>query len=232
MAFEFLPETIALIPDGNRRWAHQHKMSVFNGYELGVGKFIDFSRWCMDYGINNVSVWALSPENLKRNRNEVRALFTIYKKVANDRKMLDMIHDNRARVNIIGKSSLLPKDLYKALHQLELETAHYRGRTMNLLIGYGGREDIFHAARNFANDVKKGFGATVERFKSELLSSAVPDLDLIIRTSGERRLSGFMPWQSYYSELYFSNKLWPDFTKRDLNLALLEYGKRERRFGR
>lgn len=232
MAFEFLPKTIALIPDGNRRWAHQHRMSVFNGYELGVRKFIDFSRWCMGYGIDNLSVWALSPENLGRNPIEVRALFTIYKNVATDPEMLEMVHENKARIRIVGDRGILPKDLDRALRRLESDTVHYKDRAINLLIGYGGRDDIFHAAKRFARNVRKGVSGTVERFQSELLSSTIPDLDLIIRTSGERRLSGFMPWQSYYSELYFSNKLWPDFTKRDLNLALTDYGRRERRYGR
>ncbi|MDE1851806.1 MAG: di-trans,poly-cis-decaprenylcistransferase [Candidatus Micrarchaeota archaeon] len=232
MAFRFLPKTIALIPDGNRRWARKHSMSVFNGYELGVRKFIDFSRWCMGYGINNLSVWALSPENLGRNPIEVRALFTIYKNVATDQEMLEMVHDNRARIRIVGDRKILPKDLNRALRKLETDTEHYKDKSINLLIGYGGREDILQAAKNFAGSVRKGLNGTVEKFQSELISSAVPDLDLIIRTSGERRLSGFMPWQSYYSELYFSDKLWPDFTKRDLNLALADYGKRDRRYGK
>jgi undecaprenyl diphosphate synthase len=231
MELEFIPKTLALIPDGNRRWARKNGFSVLEGYNNGVKKFIDFSEWCMDYGINNVTVWALSSDNLKRSKDEVNTLLGIYRKVSNDRSLIKRLHKNEARVNIIGNTALLPKDLLDSLHKIEVETRCYTKKAINMLIGYGGRDDLLAAARYFTklHDASK---INAERFWKSLLSSAVPDLDLVIRTSGEMRLSGFMPWQTSYSEFYFSDKLWPDFTRRDLHLALVDYSNRERRFGR
>lgn len=226
------PDTIALIPDGNRRWARRNRLSILKGYSLGVTRFVDFCEWCLDYGVKDITVWALSTENLKRSKAELAILFKIYKDVANDGKMLDMLRNNRARLKLVGDMALLPKDVYRALHKLETQTKQYTERTINMMIGYGGREDIVFAAMRLASEVKKGLKNTAENFQRMLVSYSVPDVDLIIRTSGERRLSGFIPWQSYHSELYFSKKLWPDFTKRDLKLALLDYEKRERRFGK
>lgn len=233
MRIEKVPEALALIPDGNRRWARRHSMSFFRGYKLGVEKFIDFSNWCRDYGIKNVTVWAFSTENFRRPEPERETLFKIYKKVASDKKMEDRLHENKTRFNIIGDKSLLPKDLFGALHRLELGTMKYKESTINMLIAYGGKDDILHAAKMLVKDaVHKGVGNVTEAlFRAYLISSQVPDIDLVIRTSGEERLSGFVPWQSSYSELYFSGKLWPDFTRRDLEVALLEYEKRQRRFG-
>lgn len=224
MAFQNLPKTVALIPDGNRRWARMHSLSVLDGYNLGVKKFIDFGEWCADYGINRLTVWAMSSDNVKRADKEVKTLFSVYKKVANDKDILERLHNTNTHVNIIGNLKLLPTDLVHALHKVEEETSMYTERVINMLMGYGGRDDLIVAAQNYQG--------TPASFEKSLMSSKVEDLDMIIRTSGEKRLSGFLPWQSYYSELYFSKKLWPDFTKRDLHSALNDYSKRERRFGR
>lgn len=210
---------------------HLHKLSVLQGYSSGVKKFIDFSEWCMDYGINSITVWALSSENVKRDSRELRALFGVYKKVATDKKILRQLQDNQARIRIISNPMFIPKALMDSLHKLELETMRYSERVINVLMGYGGRDDILHAATQYAMD-NPGKSVDPERFGRYLMSEKVPDIDLIIRTSGEQRLSGFMPWQSSYSELYFSKKLWPDFTKTDLELALEDYSTRQRRFGR
>jgi undecaprenyl diphosphate synthase len=233
MSTESAPATIALIPDGNRRWARAHRMSIFDGYNLGVNKFIEFSEWCKNYGVNSVTVWALSSENLSRPREEVNTLFSIYKKVANDKKILERLHKNKTRVRIIANRDIMPKDLIASLHKIEAETSRYGERVINMLLGYGGKDDILHAAKKAAINFKRKGGEHFEKiFEQSLLSYNIPNIDLIIRTSGEQRLSGFMPWQSAYSELYFSKKLWPDFTKDDLRLAINDYGKRQRRFGR
>ncbi len=226
------PATIALIPDGNRRWARAHRMSIFNGYNLGVNKFIEFGEWCRNYGINNVTVWALSSENLSRPKEEVQTLFSIYKKVANDKKILARLHKNQTRVRIIANKSLVPKDLILSLSKMEKETSRYKDRVINMLLGYGGRDDILYAAKKAAAGVRRKGAQFEQLFEKSLISCSVPNIDLIIRTSGEQRLSGFIPWQSAYSELYFSKKLWPDFTKDDLRLAIDDYGKRQRRFGK
>jgi tritrans,polycis-undecaprenyl-diphosphate synthase [geranylgeranyl-diphosphate specific] len=226
MRREGLPKTVALIPDGNRRWVRKHGLSISSGYNIGVKNFIAFSKWCTEMGIYNLTVWALSSDNLKRSRLEVRILFNIFKKIATDNSIREMLHENKTRLKVIGDTSLLPKDLLAALHALELETEAYTGSVINMLMGYGGRDDVIFAARNYAKSGSK------EPFDRYLMSNTVPDLDLIIRTSGEQRLSGFMPWQSSYSELYFSKKLWPEFTKADLQRALKDYSGRQRRFGK
>jgi tritrans,polycis-undecaprenyl-diphosphate synthase [geranylgeranyl-diphosphate specific] len=228
-----VPRALALIPDGNRRWAMKHRLSFFNGYSLGVKKFIDFADWCKDYGISNITVWAFSTENFRRPTIEREALFSIYRKVATDRDLIARLHDNETRVNIVGNKLLLPKDLSAALHKIEIETGAYKDRAINMLVAYGGKDDVVHAASEMIKDALKRKVKNVNEavFRSYLLSSGIPDIDLVIRTSGEERLSGFMPLQTGYSELYFSRKLWPDFTRRDLEDALEDYKDRKRRFG-
>jgi tritrans,polycis-undecaprenyl-diphosphate synthase [geranylgeranyl-diphosphate specific] len=233
MRIDRVPKVLAVIPDGNRRWARRHSLSFFNGYKLGVDRFIDFADWCRQYGVKNITVWAFSTENFKRPSPERETLFNIYRKVATDKNIISRLHENKTKLNIVGNRLLLPKDLVNALHKVELETKDYKDRVINMLIAYGGQDDLVHAARMLVNDaIKKKLGNITESlFRAYMISSQVPDMDLIIRTSGEERLSGFMPWQSSYSELYFSNKLWPDFTKKDLEKALIDYSKRDRRFG-
>ena len=234
MPIKKVPKTIALIPDGNRRWASSHKLSVLSGYQLGVQKFIDFSEWCRDYGVKNITVWAFSTENFKRPKHEINALFKIYKRAANDPKLLRGLHKNQTRFNVVGDKENLPKDLRMALEKIEDQTKGYKDRVINMLIGYGGKEDILHAVKEYAKAVikiGKVFTLTDEGFKHYLRSYAVPEIDFVIRTSKEERISGFLPWQIGYSELYFADKLWPDFSKQDLKKALEEYGKRSRRFG-
>lgn len=232
MEFDNLPNTIALIPDGNRRWAKAHKLSILSSYSKGVNKFIEFSEWCMDYGINSIAVWAFSVENLSRDRREVNALFNIYKRVANDSSIIERLHRNQARLNIIGNTRLLPRGLLISLRNIEKETRRYKDRAINMLISYGGKDDILHAVKKAVKNAKNAARLDEELFRRYLLSNAMPEIDFVIRTSGEQRLSGFLPWQTGYSELYFSDKLWPDFTKEDLHSALLDYNRRQRRFGR
>ncbi len=234
MASEMTPEALALIPDGNRRWSRGHKLSIFQGYNLGVKKFVEFSEWCIDYGINNLSVWAFSTENLRRPGAETKMLFEIYKKAANDKDIINRLHNNETRAVIVGNRDLLPKSLMTQLHKVELETKRYTKRTINMLIGYGGRDDLLEAAQSMVRDaVNKRLRYVNEAvFRRYLLSGAIPDVDMVIRTSGEERLSGLMPWQTGYAELYFSEKMWPEFTRKDLDAALTEYGRRQRRFGR
>ncbi len=232
MEIKNLPRTLALIPDGNRRWAASHRLSILNGYDNGVKKFIDFSEWCLSYGINNIAVWAFSTENFARSNREVNTLFRIYRRVAKDRDILDRLHRNRTRLSMVGNMSLLPKDLLSALRNVEEETKCYKERVINMLVSYGGKDDIMHAVREIAGKARRYRDVTEDLFGRHLLTSGLPEIDFLIRTSGEQRLSGFMPWQTSYSELYFSDKLWPDFTREDLHAALSEYSARQRRFGR
>lgn len=232
MPFSSLPRSLALIPDGNRRWAKAHRLSIMQGYDLGVKKFIDFSRWCRDYGINNVTVWALSTENVKRSPEEVKVLFGIYRKAIKDKKLLKRLQDDGIRLNIISNKELLPKDLVTAFDQLQKKTKNNKEGVLNILVGYGGKDDLIHAVKKAVGLARKGVDIDADAFTKCLLSNQIPEIDFIIRTSGEKRLSGLMPWQTSYSELYFCSKLWPDFGKQDLHAALCEYGNRNRRFGK
>lgn len=227
------PDVIALIPDGNRRWARLHSLSILDGYRLGVKKFIEFADWCLDYGVKNIVVWAFSTENFNRPKVERDLLFNIYKRAAHDRELISKLHANRTRFRVVGNRSLLPRDVSEALRKVEVETSCYKDRVLNVLIAYGGRDDILHAATEMAKSaVKRRLGRVTEAvFRSYLLSNSIPNIDFVIRTSGEERLSGFMPMQTGYAELYFSKKLWPDFKRHDLRRALNEYGRRQRRFG-
>ncbi|MEM3791264.1 MAG: polyprenyl diphosphate synthase [Candidatus Micrarchaeaceae archaeon] len=229
---ENIPLSIGLIPDGNRRWARSHRFSIAQAYSRGVKKFIDFSEWCLEKGVKNISVWAFSTENVYREKKEKDALFRIYSRVARDREIIGRLHKNKAALKIVGDRSLIPKSLFERLKKVEAETSKYKERRIFLLIGYGGRNDIVHAAIRIARQHIPFNRINEETFKSFLSSKEIPDMDLVIRTSGELRLSGFLPWQCSYSELYFSPKLWPDFDKRDLEDALLDYSSRTRRFGR
>ena len=229
------PKNLALIPDGNRRWANNHKVSIIKGYDLGIKKFIDFSIWLKDFGGETLTVWALSTENISnRSRTELNILYKLYIKAANDKKLLKTLKDNGVRINAIGNLNLIPAEVRRALGSIERKTKAYKKFTINILIAYGGREEILHAARKMIsqkihNKIKRIDEAAL---RVCLRTGMLPTPDLIIRTSGELRLSGFMPWQAGYAELYFSKKLWPDFTKHDLYNAISDCNRRERRFGK
>lgn len=227
---EDAPSHLAIIPDGNRRWSKEHRLGLLNGYSSGIKKFIDVSVWAKGFGVKMVSLWALSTDNVSnRSAAELSALYRLFTKAADDPAILSMLKENDARVKIVGDTRKLPKGLRLALRALEARTRNYKGFFINILVGYGGREDIMHAVNRAAR--QKG-RLTYEKLKGGLRSSVLPDVDMIIRTSGEMRLSGFLPWQSAYSELYFSQKYWPSFDKQELRKAIMSYSNRNRRFGR
>ncbi len=225
------PLHIAIIPDGNRRWAHNNRLNMLQGYNAGINKIIDVCIWAKNQGVKTVSVWALSTENIsQRSRGEISLLYKLYTKAANDGSILKMLQDNKANVKIIGNLTLLPEKLRSALKKIERQTRMYKDLSINLLMGYGGRDDIAYAMRSAAATGQRGINT--ESARSKLMTANVPDVDLIIRTSGEQRLSGLLPWQSNYSELYFAKKNWPDFGKGDLKRAIDTFRRRQRRFGR
>jgi undecaprenyl diphosphate synthase len=225
-----VPSHVALIPDGNRRWSFLHRFELFRGYDMGVKKFWDFSLWAKSFGVKTLTVWGLSTENMKcRSKGELAALYGIYVRAATDPKLLEKLKNNGAKVKIIGNLSALPIKVTRALRQLESKTKAYKDFTINLLIGYGGRDDLLYAFRRLGNSAAS---VNEEFVRQHIRTAAVPDVDLIIRTSGEMRLSGFLPLQSGYSELYFAKKYWPDFEREDLVRALNVFAKRQRRFGK
>ncbi|HUC39086.1 MAG TPA: polyprenyl diphosphate synthase [Candidatus Acidoferrum sp.] len=225
------PLHIAIIPDGNRRWSRSNRLNLRKGYSMGIGKVIDVCTWAKKQGVDTISVWALSTENItQRSKAEIGLLYKLYIKSANDQKILELLEKNGARVNIIGNMSILPKRLKDALLKLQNQTRMYKELTVNLLVGYGGKDDIAYAVRSISAERPKHIDS--EAIKSRLMTADVPDVDLIIRTSGEKRLSGLLPWQSNYSELYFARKTWPDFGREDLKRAIDTFHRRQRRFGK
>ena len=230
---EKLPKTIAIIPDGNRRWAKTNGTSVFSAYSRGAKRFIEFSEWCAEYGIKNIIVWGLSTENVGRPKNELDSLFKVYLNIITDRKIISRLREMKTRLLVVGEKRLLPKYILNDLNKIKNSVHGRIERRIFWLLGYGGKDDLVHAAKAIAAKVAKGEIGTVDEqtFKRHMLSHNVPDIDLIIRTADEFRLSGFMPWQSAYSELYFVKKYWPDFSKNDLEKAIAAYSRRDRTFG-
>ncbi len=224
------PAHLAIIPDGNRRWSKQKNLNLLRGYSNGVRKFIEVSIWAKSFGVKMISLWALSTDNIRnRSRAELSTLYCLFIKATNDPDIIRMLKENNARVRVIGNTRILPKSLRAALRGLERRTRYYNSFFINILVGYGGREDIAYAANRIA---RNGGRFSCENIRENLMSANIPDVDMIIRTSGEARLSGLLPWQGAYSELYFSNKYWPSFTKNDLKTAIASFSRRERRFGR
>ena len=225
---------LAIIPDGNRRWAKKNKVSLKRGYVQGIERMGDLLKWCREENIRMLTIWGFSMENFARTKNEVRSLFGLFSQRLDEALKEDEYHKNRVRVRFFGRRDQFPKHIQQKIAELEEQTAHYNRFYLNLFFGYGGRVEIVDACQAIVDKARQGTvkKVTETMFASQLYTTGMPDPDLIIRTSNETRLSGFLPWQGAYSELYFSKKLWPDFTRRDLKAALRDYARRQRRYGR
>ncbi|HKU43604.1 MAG TPA: polyprenyl diphosphate synthase [Polyangiales bacterium] len=235
------PQHIGIIMDGNRRFAKQLGASnVAIGHAVGADKLREMLDWCFEQNIPVVTVWGFSLENFHRNAEEVESLFELF-----ERKTLEMVtspdlHDNEVRVRFIGRRDLLPESLQDAIRQVERATGHYQRFVLNIALAYGGREEIADAFLEYLSHAKstgKSLEQVIDEFAPQvvdryLYTSGLPEPDLIIRTSGEVRLSGFMLWQSANSEYYFCDTNWPAFRKIDFLRALRSFDLRQRRFGR
>lgn len=225
-----VPRHLALILDGNRRWARAQKLAdVSEGHRIGFDKIPEVLSWCEDLGIRIVTLWMLSTDNVKnRSSIELAALYEIDENVV--RRLVD---SKRFKLNPIGTLKLLPDRLATVLQDAAQKTRDVSGMLVNLAIAYGGREDLLEAIQSVIADVVAS-GATEiteELLTARLSTGGQPDPDLIIRTSGEYRTSGFLLWQAALSELYFCDCHWPDFTKTHLLQAVQAYSSRDRRFG-
>jgi len=232
------PEHIAVILDGNRRWASQKSLHPWFGHEKGAEKVEQLLDWCLNLGVKSVTVYAFSTENFLRSGREVKEIMRIAGKEFEKLLTDERIHKNSVRVKVIGKVELLPEKLQKLVRDVEKATEKYDEHFFNIAFAYGGRAEIVDAARKIAEKVHNG-ELNPEKinehvFERYLYTSHLPkqDPDLIIRTSGEERLSGFLLWQSAYSELCFLDVYWPDFRLIDLLRAVRTFQKRKRRFGR
>jgi undecaprenyl diphosphate synthase len=225
-----VPKHIAVIPDGNRRWSESKGLSRQEGYRIGIEHIGDVLKWCKAAGVEIVTMWGFSTDNFKRDREEIHGLFELFKKNLLEGLSTRDEEGKTIRVRFLGRRHLFPKDIATLFDKIEEKTKDRGPYQLNLLLSYGGREEIVDAVNEIIAEGKKEVD---ERTISEhLYTRGMPDPDLVIRTSGEQRLSGLMPWQSCYSEFYFSEKLWPDFSREDFEKALETYAKRKRRFGR
>ncbi|MEM2875045.1 MAG: polyprenyl diphosphate synthase [Candidatus Hadarchaeales archaeon] len=231
-----IPEHIAIILDGNRRYARDAGLDPLHGYLLGARKLEEVLEWCQELGIKHVTVYAFSTENFERSEGEVNLLMDLFRRKFCEAARDPRIHRYRIRIRAIGDLNRLPESVRKAILEAESATEGYNGHTLNLAVGYGGRTELAQAVRRICERIERG-ELKPEQVDEELIgkhlyTSDLPDPDLVIRTSGEERLSGFLLWQSAYSELYFCEANWPEFTKLDFLRAIRTYQNRERRFGR
>jgi tritrans,polycis-undecaprenyl-diphosphate synthase [geranylgeranyl-diphosphate specific] len=230
-------EHIAIVLDGNRRWASEKELNPWLGHEKGAETVEELLDWCEKLGVKNVTLYAFSTENFKRNSGEIEAIMHIaeekFRKLLTDER----IHRNKVHVKVIGRVNLLPEELQNLIGQVEAATANYDNQFLNFAFAYGGRAEIVDAAKVIAEKVKEGSVQTKDideaLFEKYLYTSHMDkqEPDLIIRTSGEERLSGFLLWQSAYSELAFLDVYWPDFRFIDLLRVVRTFQKRKRRFG-
>jgi tritrans,polycis-undecaprenyl-diphosphate synthase [geranylgeranyl-diphosphate specific] len=230
-----IPRHIAIIMDGNRRFARDLGIDPNVGHEKGGDKLKEVLQWCLDVGVKILTVYAFSTENLKRSKEEVDHLMSLFeenfRRIGEDER----VHEHGIRVRVLGQRDLLPKDVREAIEYAEEMTKGYDNYFYNIAIAYGGREEIITAIRSLAQDVKDG-RISVDKidekiFASKLYTADVPDPDLILRTSGEERISNFLLWQLAYSELYFVDVYWPGFRKLDFLRAIRSYQMRLRRYG-
>jgi tritrans,polycis-undecaprenyl-diphosphate synthase [geranylgeranyl-diphosphate specific] len=231
------PEHIAIILDGNRRWASEKALQPWFGHEKGAEKVEQLLDWCLKLNVKSITLYAFSTENFNRPKAEVEEIMRIaeeeFRRILTDER----IHKNKVRVKVIGRLSLLPESLQQLVSNVEMATQDYDEHFLNIAFAYGGRAEIVDAARKIAESVQKG-KLNIQNideglFEKYLYTSHMPkqDPDLIIRTSGEERLSGFLLWQSAYSELCFLDVYWPDFRVIDLLRAVRTFQNRKRRFG-
>ena len=228
-----LPRHIAIIMDGNGRWAKQHALGRIMGHQKGVEAVRKTVRLCREIGIQYLTLYAFSVENWLRPDQEVAALMQILRQYL--RSELAEMMENDIRLHAIGDIAGLQEPVRKLLAETMDRTAGNRGMVLNLALSYGGQDEIIRAVRRIAEDVRDGkLGAgdiNRQSFAAYLYTAGIPDPDLLIRTSGEFRISNFLLWQSAYTEFYFTEVLWPDFDKKDLFAAIADYQRRERRYG-
>lgn len=230
-----IPGHVAVMLDGNRRWARAFGAETASGYEAGAEKAREFLAWCDEVGVRVVTLFLLSTDNLQRPEAELTPLLAIIEKLVGQ-----LAVDGRWRVHPVGALDVLPDRTAGVLKEAADRTREIEGMHVNVAVGYGGRREIADAVRSLLHE-HAGKGTpieklaeviTVEHIAEHLYTKGQPDPDLVIRTSGEQRLSGFLLWQSANSEFYFCEALWPDFRRVDFLRALRSYGERERRYGR
>ena len=233
-----MPEHVGIILDGNRRWGIEKYGEMLEGHLYGARTGEDFLEWCLDLGIETVTLYVFSTENFRRPQEETKKILKLIedevRKLVTDKR----IHESRVHVKALGRIELLPDSLREALAEVEKVTESYDKHYLNIAVAYGGRAEIVDAAKRIIDEVKSGTLdeelVDEDTFRKYLYTSHLPNPypELIIRTSGEARLSGFLLWQAAYSEFIFLDVYWPEFRKIDLLRAIRTYQNRNRRFGK
>ncbi len=231
------PVHVGIIPDGNRRWARIYNLETWKGHEEGYRRIKEVLHWIWELGIKATTVYAMSTENCtKRPPAERQHLFELAKKGLKELLTNEDIWKYKVKVRVIGNLDLVPEEIRALAKKVEEATAKNNERVLNIALCYGGRQEIIDAVKKIAKDVKKGHinpeDINEEIFRKYLYTNNLPDPDLVIRTSGEVRISNFLLWQLAYSELYFCEAFWPEFRKIDFWRAIRSFQHRERRFGR
>ncbi len=230
-----IPNHLAIILDGNRRWAKANGLPPWKGHWYGAKKFEEFLNWCLELGIPQISAYVLSTENLNRPKRELDELFKIlyhYLEKWEKKEEGSFLDKYNVKVRFVGDLERLPKKLLKLMGKIMRKTAKYQKRILNIAIAYGGKFELTNAMRKIAEKVIKTGRIEITEKEIEANLLVPTPIDLIIRTGGYNRLSNFMLWQAAYAELVVSKKLWPDFTKKDLIDCIKEYNRRKRNFGR
>ncbi|MDP2981192.1 MAG: isoprenyl transferase [Candidatus Omnitrophota bacterium] len=228
-----IPKHIAIIMDGNGRWAEKRGLPKVLGHKQGVDAVRNTVKACLKIGVQYLTLYAFSTANWSRPEGEIKALFRLLENFIDNE--IKLFHDNKIRLCVIGERNRIQKDLLAKIEETEKDTSNYHDLTLNIALSYGARQEILNAAKILAEDAKSGKidpkDIDEKMFSGKLYTAGQPDPDLLIRTSGEMRISNFLLWQISYAELYVTETLWPDFGEKDLNKAIEEYNKRDRRFG-
>lgn len=223
-----VPACVGIILDGNRRWAKKKGLQQLLGHREGLlNTYKAIAKHAQGRGVQHLAVFMFSTENWNRSEEEVKYLMNLFREAAKE-QLQELLAEN-IRVRFIGQRERFDPDLQKLMNTIEADSAEKTGMTTWIALSYGGRSEIITAAQELA---KKSLPITEESLRNHMWSSEMPDPDIIIRTSGEKRLSGFLLWQSAYSELFFSDTLWPDFSREEFDAILAQYATRERRHGK
>ncbi|MBM3247735.1 di-trans,poly-cis-decaprenylcistransferase [Candidatus Pacearchaeota archaeon] len=220
------PKHIAVILDGNRRFAKAKNLQVYKGHEAGADKFEEFLKWANELEINEVTAYVLSNENLKREKAELDFLFSIFKRWFS--KFEKEAEKNKIKIHFAGNLDLVPKDVKELAEKIQYKTQDYKEKRINFCFAYGGRQELVNAFNQLAKKGKKSI--TEQDIQKELWLESEPDL--VIRTGNAIRTSNFLPWQTIYSEWFFLKKMWPEFEKKDLIKIIADFKKRKRNFGK
>ena len=227
-----VPRHIAIILDGNGRWARRRGLPRTAGHAAGSENFRKIATYCKNIGVEYLTVYAFSTENWKRPEDEVKTIMRLLRRYLNE--AIDTMERDKIRMKIFGDVAGLPQELQELVQKTDEISKHYEGFQANICLNYGGRDEIVHAARRYAEDYATGKAQgrlSEEQFGGYLYSAGIPDPDLLIRPGGEQRISNFLLWQCAYAEFYFSDVLWPDFGTDELDKAIEAFRRRDRRYG-